>query len=67
LAASLSESRNKSNKKIREAELMHEPVSFGDGAEARRRIGNVFLGLTEVKRARRAPPDFELYFSRLLI
>jgi len=42
-------------------------MSFGDGAEARRRIGNVFLAFPEVKRARRAPTEFDLYFSRLLI
>jgi len=58
-------------------------MSFGAGAEARGRIGNVFLAFAEVKRAtsegprpardvsyrlrETSPAQFDLYFSRLLI
>jgi len=46
-------------------------MSFGAGAEVRRRIGNVFLALAEVKRAmsgcQRAPDTFPInYGNRLL-
>ena len=39
-------------------------MSFGDGADARHRIGNVFLAFTEVKRGRfRSPEDHAKRFQ----
>jgi hypothetical protein len=41
-------------------------VSFGACAEARGRMGNVFLAFAEVKRAD-GSVNFDLYFLRFLI
>jgi hypothetical protein len=65
-AASRYESRNKSNKEIWEAELMHD---YRRVAQARERASELAMYFSPSRRssAREASVNSDLYFSRVLI